>query len=317
MTALDDLIHLQSGVVSRRQALDLGLRPHDLERKLRRREWARLLPGVFVDHTGVPTWEQRAWAAVLHYWPAVLTHDSALRAYIGNAGWFDDGPIHVAVARHRHVVRLPGHRLSRVAHLDSGARWHLAPPRMTIEDAAVDAAAEAATDFAAFEVLAEVCRSRRTTPERLAATARSRGRLRRRQWLLAMLADLTAGTCSVLERGYLAHVEQAHRLPSPRRQRTLPSRAGLRYRDVDYPRYGLVVELDGRMFHESARARDRDLERDLDSLVGGARTVRLGWGQVFERSCLTALRVGALLQQLGWTGAPVRCGPTCEIRGGD
>jgi hypothetical protein len=270
------------------------------------------LPGVFVDHTGELTLEQRAWAGVVYYWPAVLCHDSALRAH-GLAGKVDDETVHVAVARHRHVATLSGYRVRRIAHLDAGAQWHRAPPRMKIEDAAIDVAAEAPTDFAAFEILAEVCRSRRTTPQRLARTVRSRARLRRRRMLLAMVDDLAAGAGSVLERGYLVRVERRHGLPAPRRQRATRASAGSRYRDVDYPAYGLVVELDGRMFHDSAGGRDRDLERDLDSAVEGRTTIRLSWGQVFDRSCRTAAKVGALLSTLGWAGTPKPCGPACLL----
>ena len=317
MNSIDELLHLQAGVVARRQAVDLGLRPHDLERLVRRREWARLLPGVFVDHTGPPSWGQRAWAGVLHSWPAALSHESALRAHAGNAGPADGLPIHLAVAQHRHVRPADGYRLHRIAHFDDAVRWNLGPPRVSVEDATIDVAAAARTPFAAFEVLAEACRSRRTTPRRLAATARSRTRLRRRRWLLEVLDDLAAGACSVLERGYLQHVERGHRLPAPKRQHAARSPKGARYRDVDYPAYGLVVELDGRMFHDSTRERDRDLERDLGSAVQGRTTIRLGWGQVFERSCRTAGSIGTVLQQLGWIGAPAPCGPACLLRPAD
>jgi hypothetical protein len=313
MTDLDDLLHVQSGVISRRQALDLGLAPHDLERRLRRREWVRVLPGVFLDHTGEPSWEQRAWAGVLHHWPAALGRDSALRAHGALVAEVDDRAIEIAVARHRHVAPLPGYRVRRVAHLDSGAQWHLSPPRMTVEDAAIDVAAHAPTDHAAFETLATVCRSRHTTPQRLARTVRSRARLRRRRLLLAMVDDLEAGAGSVLERGYLARVERSHGLPTAKRQHPSRSVGATRYRDVDYPAFGLVVELDGRMFHDTAPGRDRDLERDLDAAVDGRTTIRLGWGQVFDRSCRTAVRVAAVLRTLGWTGVPRPCGPDCPI----
>ena len=273
----------------------------------------RLLPGVFLDHTGAPTWEQRAWAGVLHYWPAVLTHDSALRAHTGVPREPDDGPIQLAVARHRHVVRRPGHRVRRVAHLDAGAQWHLAPPRMRIEDALIDVATEAPTDFKAFEVLAEACRSRRTTPQRLSAAAASRARLPGRRALIAILDDLSSGACSVLERGYLLRVERQHGLPAPKRQRVARADSASRHRDVDYPAYGLVVELDGRLFHDTARSRDSDLERDLDGAVDGRTTIRLGWGQVFDRTCRTAGRIAAVLQRLGWEGKASRCGPGCHL----
>ncbi|WP_227467205.1 hypothetical protein [Nocardioides lijunqiniae] len=78
------------------------------------------------------------------------------------------------------------------------------------------------------------------------------------------------------------------------------------YRDVDYG--GVVVELDGRLFHDSTEARDRDLERDLDAATYGAATVRLGYAQVFGRGCSTAVKVARVLQRHGWPGAVTRCG---------
>lgn len=81
---LGHLLELQSGVVARRQVLAAGQTDNDIRRRLRRRAWAQVHPGVYVDHTGALTWLQRAWAAVLFAEPAALCHDSALRA--------DDGP---------------------------------------------------------------------------------------------------------------------------------------------------------------------------------------------------------------------------------
>lgn len=128
-----------------------------------------------------------------------------------------------------------------------------------------------------------------------------------------MLADLAAGTCSVLERGYLDLVERPHGLPQAARQREAAGADGRRQlRDVDYEPLPVLVELDGRMFHDDAHQRDRDLARDLDAALEGRRTVRLGWRQVFDRPCVTAAKVGALLVAAGWPG-PVRgCGHDCR-----
>ena len=79
------------------------------------------------------------------------------------------------------------------------------------------------------------------------------------------------------------------------------------YRDVQYRSQGLVVELDGRLFHDNASARDRDLDRDLDAAVDGLLSVRLGWGQVFARPCETAQRIGRLLGARGWSGTITLC----------
>lgn len=314
---LTALLNEQHGVISRRQVQELGGTPGDIERRLRRREWVRLLPGGFVNHTGEPTWVQRAWAGVLYLWPAALAHRSALRAAAG-PGWRrhdDSGPIQILVARDRHVAGPAGYSVKRVASFEEKVQWNLAPPRMRLEEALIDVAAAEESEYAAIAVLADACQARRTTAARLARTLRARPRLPRRRWMLNLLKDIADGTCSALEQGYVTKVERSHGLPSAHRQARERTDGGTVYRDACYEAFGLLIELDGRLFHDSARQRDRDLDRDLVAAVDGRTTVRLGWGQVFERPCRTAGRVAALLQQRGWTGPPRTCGPACAIEG--
>lgn len=266
--------------------------------------------GVYVDHTGEPTWEQRAWAAVLAVWPAALCAESALRAFEGS-GW-DEGTIHVAVEVRRNVAAPVGVEVHRRAGLAGSVAWHLGPPRLRYEESVLDVAAQQRRDVDAVAVLANAVGSRRTTAQRLREVLDARLRIRRRAWLADVLDDIASGTWSVLEHGYLARVERPHGLPAGRRQFRHVGPAGSQYRDVDLE--GLVViELDGRLHHSSSRQRDRDLERDLDTAVEGRSTVRLGWGQVFERPCSTARKVTAILVSAGWTGGPTACGPACTV----
>ena len=313
--SLAEALDLQVGVISRRQALIAGESDNDLRRRLRRREWASVHPGVYVTHTGPLTWLQRAWAAVLYAEPAALTHGSALRADDGpGRRGSDEGPIHIAVHRDR-VLRAPaGVVIHRLADLDTKVRWNASPPRVRVEHAAIDVAAEATDELSAIATLADAVRSRRTTATRLLEALDSRSRISRRRLLTAVLTDVTDGVCSTLEREYLAAVERAHGLPTGDRQ-VRESVKGTLYRDVVYTAFGIIVELDGRLFHERTLDRDRDMERDLDAALGHRDTVRLGWGQVHVRPCLTAAKIGRLLQQRGWQGAPRRC-PRCREDGG-
>jgi len=83
------------------------------------------------------------------------------------------------------------------------------------------------------------------------------------------------------------------------------------YRDVEYGER-LVVELDGRLFHDSASARAKDLERDLDAAVDGRSTIRLTYRQVFDRPCQTAAKIAHVMRQHGMTVKGRACGPGCE-----
>lgn len=306
------LLELQSGVIARRQALAAGLHPHDIRRLLRRRMWASAFSGVYVDHTGGLTWLQRAWVGVLAAWPAALTGRSAIRAAAGPGlrGYDDAGPLHVAVDRSRRtLITPPGVIPHHLSDLAGKVQWTCSPPRVRLDHAVVDVAAGEGSDLRAIAALADVVQGRLTTPARLLATLDSRRRVARRPLLAAVLGDLEAGACSALEHGYLLRVERAHGLPTANRQ-VRASHRGTIYRDVEYADLRLVVELDGRLFHDSASARDLDLDRDLDAATTGRLTVRLGWGQVFERPCRTALALASIAVRRGWSGR-LRVCPAC------
>lgn len=68
----------------------------------------------------------------------------------------------------------------------------------------------------------------------------------------------------------------------------------------------LVLELDGST-HDTADARDRDADRDLDDLAQGQVIPRLRYRQVFGTPCRTALRLEALLRLRGWESAGHPC----------
>ena len=73
-------LRLQDGVVSRGQVLAAGGTDGDIERLVRRREWARVHPGVYVDHTGpLEAFEPAGRLSPLTV-PAALSGSSAVRA---------------------------------------------------------------------------------------------------------------------------------------------------------------------------------------------------------------------------------------------
>jgi hypothetical protein len=307
------LLRDQGGVVSRRQLQAAGLAPHDVARLVRRRELTPLHPGVYVDHTGDPTFLQRCWGGVLLVWPAALGGETAMRVAEGPGSRRPDDVIQVAVHRDRHVARRDGLVVLRTDRLDTQVLWNVGPPRLRYEEAAIDVAGDASSDFAALESLSRAVQSRRTTAGRMLDSARRRSRLPRRAWIETVLADIASGTCSVLEHGYLHRVERAHGLGGAHRQVVDKLGAGSVYRDVVYD-CGLVVELDGRLFHDTTHQRDKDFDRDLDAASTGARTIRLSYGQVFDRPCWTASRVARVLALHGWQGRPVSCDDQCVIR---
>lgn len=309
---IEELLAEQDGTISRAQLLAAGLQPHDIKRLLRRRELVRLLTGGFVDHTGTPTWTQRAWVGVHHYGEAALDRGSALRAVMGPS-WRhhpDDAPIEIVVPARARPLPVPGYVVRRSRRYAVDVQVNASPPRLRTEPALILVASDLG-ELDAVQLVADACQSRRTTAPRLLRAVHDAARVPRRAWLADVLRDIAHGTCSVLEHGYLARVERPHRLPEGKRQRSVHGGR----RDVEYLGLGQVVELDGRLFHDSARQRDVDLDRDLVAAVDREHAVRLGWGQVFDRPCRTAGRIGSLLTGRGWPGPVVACSPECEAPG--
>jgi len=308
-------------VISRAQALQLGLQPHDVRRLVRRRDLSPLTTGVYVSHTGEPSWVQHAWGAVLACASprglsgaelgAALCGAAAMRAADGpGRPGADIGPIEVAVPVSRRVEAPPGIRVVRTRLLPTRVQWNLGPPRVRYDEAALDVALAARDDFAAVGAVARAVQGRHTTALRMREALASRSRAPRRAFLEGVLDDVAHGTCSVLEHAFLTRVERPHGLPAAARQVRAATMSGLVYRDNVYGER--IFELDGRLWHDTTEQRDQDFERDLDAAVAGQSTVRLTWGQVVGRPCRTAMKLSMLLARDGWPpGRP--CGPGCEL----
>ncbi|HEY7718130.1 MAG TPA: hypothetical protein VH915_05170, partial [Pedococcus sp.] len=171
-------------------------------------------------------------------------------------------------------------------------------------------------DLGAISALAAPVGARRTVAGRLRVEIERRGRLRRRDLLTSLLADLEKGTHSVLEHGYLVRVLRPHGLPEPTAQQVpVHGRAGHEYRDAGHADLDLSVELDGTL-HDESEARDDDADRDLDDLAQGKVTTRLRYRQVFATPCRTASRLADVFRGRGWEGSPHACAaPGCDLRG--
>jgi hypothetical protein len=311
--AVDELFKAQDGVVSRRQLMALDVTDSEIERKLRRREWARVHVGVYVEHTGPLTWDQRAWAAVLFFEPAALAGSSALRAAkIRGHREKETSPIRVCVDAARTVRSRPGITVERLADWDARTQKNLSPPRQRLEHALVCAASTRSREDDAVAQLSDAVQQGRTTPGRLVAALEEHPRMHHRRLLLEILRDVDAGAYSVLERHYLVRVERPHGFPLAKRQRRVHQGKSPAFRDVDYVELATSVELDGRIGHEEATDRWGDLGRDLAAVVRGDLTLRCGWGQVLD-PCRLAHLLGSILLARGPVPTLRGCCETCPV----
>ena len=305
----EELQHLlrwvQDGVVSRRQILELGGTATDIRRMLHRRDLMSIQRGVMVNHTGAPTRSQQQHAAVLAAWPAALGFESALGRPT------PDGRVRVVVPTGRNVAPIPGVRIQSIVAFDERVDQIQSPPCVRFAHAAIDVASER-DEADAFTVLSDALWTRRTNVDELLGVVAARGRVRNRVLIEQMLRDLRDGTCSVLERGYLQHVERPHGLPRMDRQAKDILGGRTVYRDGEYAAYKLAIELDGVAYHRGARARAADSIRDLETLAArDEATIRLTHHQVFRESCRSAHLIGQILRRRGWPGHAIRCS-TCR-----
>jgi hypothetical protein len=309
---VSEILLAQDGVISRSQVLEAGERDQDIRRRLARREWSRIHPGVFVNHNGPPTWNQLAWAAVLFYWPAALEGPSALHAFnVRGHQPRDHAPIHVCVDRTRTVRRRLGIVVYQLARAESLCKMDLSPPRQTVEHALLSVAARKKRLDASVATLADAVQCGRTTVDRLRTALGERPKLRHRGVLGEVLRDVDDGVRSALEFRYMRFVERAHGLPRGERQEPLVLGGKRGYPDVHYEEQNILVHLDGRIGHTDSLDKWADFDRDLDGLVDSALlSVHVGWGQVLD-PCRLARLLGALLQQRGWNGSVQPCSTVC------
>ena len=298
--------------MNRRQLRELGLSKPQVETLLRRRSLVALHPGVYVDHTGLPTYAQRCWAAVLYAEPAALAGRHALPDPPTSPG----EPNEVAIDWSRRVGTRRGIRITRMRDLADHVGWNRSPPRLHLETAAIVAADRARTDHDAIALLCQLVGARRTTASRLASTLAERSRHSRRQLVGALVADLAAGTHSVLEHGLLDRVLRPHGLPVPsRHQAPARGRRGAEYRDTLFEGVDAHVELDGG-HHDGSAQKDDDADRDLQDIASGLVVPRLRYAQVFAWPCRTARLLAGFFALRGWPGSARPCSPGCEVGSG-
>ena len=293
-------------MISRQQALRLGLTDAAIRTRLETGKWTWLGWRIYWTFSGPPSRAAQLWAAVLAVGDgAVLSHESAAELCR-----LIDSPvsvIHVSIPFDRRVRAPAGIRVHRRRAMPGSQPARL-PPRTTVEETVVDLAQAARTVDDAIGWLARACARRLTTPSRIATAIAGRRRLRWRPALCVALDDVASGCHSLLELRYLRDVERAHGLPVGCRQRRRRST----YSDVEYEEYGLNVELDGRIPHEGDGA-VRDRRRDNCRVADGLRVLRYGYADVSFNPCATAGQTGEALAAGGWTGRPRRCGPLCTL----
>ena len=304
------LLDLQSGIVSRGQALPLGLDDDRIENRLRSGRWRAIQWGVYATFSGSLSREAELWAAVLRAGAgAALSHQTAAEL-VGLAADRSD-IIHVTVPPGRHPGPIRGAVVQQSSRIAAATHPVQLPPRTRVEETTLDLTQSAASFDEAYDWLGRAISGRLTTAARLRAALDARPRVRWRAGLVIALAEAGSGVHSILERRYVRDVERPHGLPAATRQaRTRQPRS--RYLDNLYKEAGLAVELDGQAAHGLAQRR-ADMRRDNAHAAAGILTLRYSWADVTERPCAVAQEVAAVLATRGVPVTLRPCRPACPI----
>lgn len=306
--SLETAIRRQHGVLTRAQALEAGLSVEAVRWKLARGDWRRLHPGVYLTHTGPLGWASRAQGALLAAGAgSVLTLDSA--AFVWGMTSRPPDVLTIAIPSHRHPAPIAGVRVAR--------RRRLQPTLVTglwVTRAAptiVDLADLPDRDFdTVLAVAARAAQRGLVSDNTLLTELAARPRHRHRRFLHLACGELGAGAESVAEILFANRVLRPHRLPVFDRQVLAAdgrSRADFRNRAL-----GIVVEIDGRLWHAGERFHT-DRQRDRRTAARGEVTVRASWLDVDRRPCQLALDLWQICHRRGWTERPRSCAHGCPL----
>jgi hypothetical protein len=182
------------------------------------------------------------------------------------------------------------------------SRFLASPPRTLVEDTVLDVCAAAANEAAVIGLLT-LSIPRLTSPEKLKRALERRARITHRSLINDILAETAIGVQSPLEYCWIKYVERPHRPPVPARPYRLPSGA---VTDGAYEEFRVLLELDGRRYHDGVR-RFRDWRRDNLSSEDGWLTLRYGWHDTVVESCTTAGNVVRVLRRRGYDGQLAAC----------
>ncbi|AXE39559.1 type IV toxin-antitoxin system AbiEi family antitoxin domain-containing protein [Acidipropionibacterium virtanenii] len=296
---LMSIARFQSGVVSRGQALEAGLTHTGIRGLVETGRWKHLARGIY--STGEIGWEQLLWAGVLIGGPGSTVGGLAAAHQLGISPQPETIDIWAprAASYRRRAAPSPWdfHRGIRASRGN--------PPHLSVEETVLDLCAACGPDGIT-SWIGKAVGGWLTTPDRILAALDRTPNLRNRKLIRECLEVISDGSNSALEARYRRDVEQAHGLPTGRRQKSVSSGTAS---DVVYQEYGTISELDGKLGHRGD-GEVRDAWRDSKHLLLGFVTLRFGWSDVAQRPCEVAARVADVLRMRGWDGLPQRC-PDC------
>ena len=276
--AIAALATAQHGVVSRAQLRRAGFTTAGIDNGVKCGRLLLVHRGVYAVGHRPPSHQARAMAAVLACGPkAALSHRSAAALWQMGLRWHT--PLEVSAPS---AHRVPGVRTHRCRSLEATREFGIpvTTPARTLLDlvGVVD-------DAPLIRAINAARLAGRLPADEFAVLVE---RLPRR--LERLLAPTGAPTRSAFEDEFLRFVRR-HGLPLPEVNQHV---AGHEV-DMLWRRQRLIVELDGRAYHDDDDAFERDRERDAALQAAGHRVVRVTWPRLTGAPAREARRLSSML----------------------
>ena len=295
---LDRCARRQSGIVTREQASEAGISRSAIAHAVTSGRWNRVHPRTYATFSGRLTTDALLWAAVLYAGAgSCVSHETAAAKY----GWVPMHQlIHVTTPLERQAQTRPGIRTHRARRHPGDVRTHSGLPITSPERTLLDLLSSARTAGDALSAVGRATQSGKLDQPEFARRLGA-SRCRWRAVTLECLDDITHGSHSYLELRFV-HALRKHGVPIGARQVA----SGRTRSDMAYD--GLVIELDGRLGHDTADGRFRDMRRDNVHSLARKVVLRFGWADVVDEPCGVASQVAAALGISAKT-----CGIHCSL----
>jgi very-short-patch-repair endonuclease len=291
--ASERLAAKQHGVLSRAQALELGLADRTIARRVESGRWRAMHPGVYAPQSAPPSWHQRLMAAVLCGGPgAMASHRSS--AWLWRLDGLTERPIEISVPAGRRMRGVIVHRRRPVDDPEDVSIDGI--PATGIERTLLDLAAVVPVRRAGL-ALDDALRRGLTTLEAMRAILGTKGRPGVRS-LRELMNDRDHRDLRLESRleSALLRLIRAHRLPVPVPQYDVMEGGQFVARlDFAYPSKLLGIEADGYRWHGSIERWRSDLRRENRLKLLGWTVLRFSWNDVHDRPEIVANEIRAAL----------------------
>ncbi len=264
---------IYEGVLSRDVLRGLGIDRHGVRSELRAKRWKAHGRQTIAVHTRELSEQALWWRAVWEVGHRIAALDGATALTAAGLKGFTTGALEVSVPHGSRPPPVADVRQRTVIARQSAEVISVGVPRVRPAIAALRAASWAVSDRQAALVLCMVVQQRLVTPRQLDDVVAEVALLRRRTFIVRVIADLLDGAQALGELDFAA-LCRAHGLPEPSRQVVRTTSTGRIYLDVAWEDIGLVVEIDGAQHRQGLAVTDDNL-RQNEVVIGDEKMLRI------------------------------------------